>query len=81
MEKNKRKLTEHRKKITSEKIVASKKIVINGTDIVNTKKFDYLMTEEDQRKTLFVPLIVFVDSVLLGNVAVFQEVFTKSTID
>ncbi|MDR3156336.1 MAG: acetyltransferase [Lactobacillales bacterium] len=81
MEKNKRKLAEHRKKIASEKIVVSKKIVTNGTDIVDAKKFNYLMTEEDQRKTSFIPLTVFGDSVMLGSAAAFQEVFPKATID
>lgn len=75
IEKNKRKLAEHKKKI------ASKKIVTDGTGIVDTKKFNYLMTEDDHKKASLVPLTVFGDSVMLGSAAAFQDVFPRATID
>ncbi|MDR1521495.1 MAG: acetyltransferase [Streptococcaceae bacterium] len=83
IEENKKKLAAkaNKKKVLSKKKIISKKIATNGTDEIDTKKFNYIMTDEDHKIAEHVPLFVFGDSVMLAAGKTIQEIFPKAIID
>ncbi|MDR0690902.1 MAG: acetyltransferase [Streptococcaceae bacterium] len=80
IEENKREVSA-KKKALAKKKATSKKVAVNGSIEVDTKEFNYIMTDEDHKIAAYVPLFAFGDSVMASAEATILEVFPKATIN
>jgi peptidoglycan/LPS O-acetylase OafA/YrhL len=78
---NKKKIAAIKKKALTKKKVTSKKVAVKGSTEVDTKKFNYIMTDEDHKIAAHVPLFAFGDSVMLSAEATIQEIFPKAILN